>query len=40
MKITICGSSTFREGKVDIKKQLIVLGHQPLIDERTERLAR
>jgi nucleoside 2-deoxyribosyltransferase len=25
---------------VDIKKQLIVLGHQPLIDERTERLAR
>lgn len=40
MKITLCWSSTFRKEKVEIKKQLIALGHEPLIDEWTEKLAR
>ena len=40
MKITICGSSAFRKEKVEIKEQLIALGHEPLIDEWTEKIAR
>ncbi len=40
MKITICWSSTFRKEKVEIKYQLFELGHEPLIDEWTEKLAK
>ena len=40
MKITICGSSAFRKEKVAIKEQLLALGHEPLIDEWTEKIAR
>ncbi len=31
MKITICGSSAFREKKVQIMDELIKLGHEPII---------
>jgi len=40
MKITICWSSAFRKEKVEIKKQLLALWHEPIIDEWTEKLAR
>ncbi|NTW45424.1 MAG: hypothetical protein HGB18_00015 [Candidatus Moranbacteria bacterium] len=40
MKIVICGSSTFRKEKVAIKEKLLEMGHDPIIDPVTEKLAR
>lgn len=40
MKITVCGSTTFRKEKVEIKDKLIELGYEPLIDFWTEKLAK
>ncbi len=31
MKITLCGSSAFREKKVEIMDQLLEMGHEPII---------
>lgn len=36
MKITIIGSSNFKEKKVEIKKELIELGHEPIIHPHYE----
>lgn len=39
MKITICGSSTFKEKKIEYKKQLQKLGHEALIHPDYEAFA-
>ncbi len=36
MKITIIGSSHFKEKKIEIKKELIALGHEPIIHPHYE----
>lgn len=36
MKITIIGSSYFKEKKIEIKKELIALGHEPIIHPHYE----
>lgn len=36
MKITIIGSSHFKEKKTEIKKELITLGHEPIIHPHYE----
>lgn len=38
MKITICGSSKFRNEKMDMYNQLLVLWHDPIIDENTKNI--
>lgn len=40
MRITVCWSSAFRKEKVEIKETLKKLGHEPIIDEWTEKLAK
>jgi hypothetical protein len=38
MKITICGSSTFRKEMVDTKKRLLELGHDPIVHNDYEEI--
>jgi hypothetical protein len=38
MKITICGSSTFIKEKSEFKDKLLKAGHEPIINENTERI--
>lgn len=39
MKITIIGSSRFKEKKIELKKELIELGHEPIIHPDYEEFA-
>jgi len=40
MKITICGSSAFKEKKVEIKKELEKIGHEVMLHPHYEAFAR
>ena len=40
MKIVICGSSSFRNKKVEIRDKLNSFGHEAIIDIWTEKLAK
>jgi hypothetical protein len=38
MKITICGSSTFREKMIETKDRLLKLGHEPFVHKDYEQI--